>query len=106
MSLTYLQLSLDPSFASFPKRHLRLVVLCHDLHKLPGQHCMLRTSGSTRTEGGHFRLQTFRIIHKVVLHKMLLIKVDHSLYLDMKFNIILKQKKCNCNLQTHLVIKR
>lgn len=50
VSLTYLQLSLDPSFASFPKGHLRLVVLGHDLHKLPGQHCVLRTSGSTRTE--------------------------------------------------------
>lgn len=43
-SLTYLQLSLDPSFAFLPKGHLCLVVLGHDLHKLPGQHRMLSKS--------------------------------------------------------------
>lgn len=49
--LTYLQLSLDPSFASFPKGHLSLIVLGHDLHKLPGQNCVLRTSKTHRGRG-------------------------------------------------------
>lgn len=58
--LTYLQLSLDPSFASFPKGHLGLIVLGHGLHKLPGQDCVLRTSESTRADGDNLgRLQTF-----------------------------------------------
>lgn len=48
-SLTYLQLSLYPSFASFPKGHLRLIVLCHDLHKLPGQNGVLRTSNTHKS---------------------------------------------------------
>lgn len=48
--LTYLQLSLDPSFASLPKGHLGLVVLRHDLHKFPGQHSMLRRNENTRPE--------------------------------------------------------
>lgn len=41
ISLTYLQLSLYPPFASFPKGYLRLIVLCHDFHKLPGQNGVL-----------------------------------------------------------------
>lgn len=49
--LTYLQLSLDPSFASFPKGHLSLIVLGHDLHKLPGQNRVLRTSKTHRGRG-------------------------------------------------------
>lgn len=64
MSLTYLQLSLDSSFASFPKGHLSLVVLGHDLHKLPGEHSVLRT----KTQG-----------HKVImccrLSRLLLIQL-------------------------------
>ena len=39
--LTDLQLSLDPPFAPLPEVHLRLVVLGHHLHKLPGEHGML-----------------------------------------------------------------
>lgn len=47
---TYLQLPLDPSFASFPKGHLGLVVLGHDLHELPGQNRVLRTRQNKRSE--------------------------------------------------------
>lgn len=57
--LTYLQLSLDPSFASFPKGYLSLIVLGHDLHKLPGQNRVLRTSKTHRgrgTGGDYFKL--------------------------------------------------
>lgn len=59
MSLTYLQLSLDSSFASFPKGHLSLVVLGHDLHKLPGEHSVLRTSQNTGTQSDNV-LQAFQ----------------------------------------------
>ncbi len=59
LSLTYLQLSLDPSFASLPKRHLSLVVLGHDLHKLPGQHSVLKIKKKHKDKGwecGYFRV--------------------------------------------------
>ena len=41
VSLTDLQLPLDAAFAPLPEVHLRLVVLGHHLHKLPGEHSML-----------------------------------------------------------------
>lgn len=50
-SLTDLQLSLDPSFASFPKGHLSLIVLCHDINKLPGQNCVLEKKTEAEAKG-------------------------------------------------------
>lgn len=50
LSLTDLQLSLDPSFASFPKGDLSLIVLGHDFNKLPGQNCVLEHRQGQETE--------------------------------------------------------
>lgn len=54
-SLTDLQLSLDPSFASFPKGHLSLIVLGHDINKLPGQNCVLEQKKRQQTKASAYR---------------------------------------------------